>query len=165
MALSLSRLSWWLWGGKEKESTPRGSSVNSLPDCGPGQPESLEPQQGRKKWVSGEERRRRVDKEEYDMVLVRSDDVYLSGSESDESDWSIGWLEPHNPDFCDDNEEEEEDNSFAVLVPCYRYDRRGLGHDPSNHFFRATKTMANDCSLEGKKHMMEQWLLPSHENF
>ncbi|RAL48843.1 hypothetical protein DM860_001163 [Cuscuta australis] len=164
MALSLSRLSWWLWGGKEKESTPKGSSVNTLPDCAPGQPESLEVRRGRRKRVSVEERRR-VDKE-YDMVLVRSDDVCLLGSESDESDWSIGWLEPHHPDFYDDEEEEkEEDNTFAVLVPCYRFDRRELGHDdPSNHFFRAIKTIANESSLEGKKHMMEQWL-PSHENF
>ncbi|XP_078433259.1 uncharacterized protein LOC144704646 [Wolffia australiana] len=40
---------------------------------------------------------------------------------SDDSDWSIGWLEPHTPDFFADAEPPEPDpeSSFAVLVPCY----------------------------------------------
>ena len=39
---------------------------------------------------------RRIDRE-YDVVIVLSDagGGCLSGSESDDSDWSIGWLEPH----------------------------------------------------------------------
>lgn len=33
----------------------------------------------------------------------------------------IGWLEPHGTGFSsdDDVETDEEDNNFAVLVPCY----------------------------------------------
>ncbi|KAJ3677485.1 hypothetical protein LUZ60_003209 [Juncus effusus] len=52
----------------------------------------------------------RIDKE-YNIVLVPSDGE--SESDSDESDWSIGWLEP--TEF-----EHEKDSSFAVLVPCYK---------------------------------------------
>lgn len=49
---------------------------------------------------------------EHDMVIVPSD------SESDGSDWSIGWLEPHPHHFRDSDADSED--SFAVLVPCYR---------------------------------------------
>ncbi|TKY74436.1 hypothetical protein E2542_SST03197 [Spatholobus suberectus] len=57
---------------------------------------------------------------EYDVVIVQSDDGCVSGSESDDSDWSIGWLEPHGTGFSsDDDETHETDNGFAVLVPCY----------------------------------------------
>eukprot|EP00249_Psilotum_nudum_P013452 c24339_g1_i2 orf=1-528(-) len=65
--------------------------------------------------------RRRSDKQrldpEFDMVLVPVDGgCCLSGSDSDDSDWSVGWFEPHAPEFlCDD----DPDNSFSVLVPCY----------------------------------------------
>nr|GMC57278.1 Amelogenin, X like [Ipomoea batatas] len=158
MAVSLSRFSWWLWGGKEKESlAAKGSSVNSLQDWGPGfreQPETV------KFWS------------EYDVVLVPSDDVCLSGSESDDSDWSIGWLEPHAPDFQSDD---EADNSFAVLVPCYRDDCKALVvEEPSNQFLSAIKSLSNEyspvfdvrvliVSAEGKKYM-EQWL-SSLQNF
>ncbi|KAL3649963.1 hypothetical protein CASFOL_006366 [Castilleja foliolosa] len=38
---------------------------------------------------------------------------------ADKSDWSIGWLEPHAPGFHSDG---DTDDSFAVLVPCYRHD-------------------------------------------
>ena len=69
----------------------------------------------KKKWNSREEMR--IGKE-YD-VLVPSDGVCLCGSESNDSGWSIGWLEPHAPDFQSDDEADE---SFAVLVPCYRND-------------------------------------------
>ncbi|PNY16638.1 hypothetical protein L195_g013363, partial [Trifolium pratense] len=67
----------------------------------------------KRKWNSREERK--VDRE-YDVVLVPSDGGCVSGSESDDSDWSIGWMEPHGPGFPSDD---ETDNSFAVLVPCY----------------------------------------------
>ncbi|CAH9070178.1 unnamed protein product [Cuscuta epithymum] len=160
MDVAFSRLSWWLWGGKEKGSVAKGSSVNSLPDFGAGKPENVMfwpvrgPDAQRKNWNRREERR--IDKE-YD-VLVPSDDVSLSGYESDESDWSVGWLEPHAPGFRSHEEEEEEDSGFAVLVPCYRDDRMGLlAQDPSNQFLNAIKNLANDYSPEGKK-CMEEWL-------
>lgn len=171
MAVSLSRFSWWLWGGKEKESlAAKGSSANSLQDWGPGfreQPETVKfwsvspsTRKVKRKWNSREERRRGIDKE-YDVVLVPSDDVCLSGSESDDSDWSIGWLEPHAPDFQSDD---EADNSFAVLVPCYRDDCKALVvEEPSNQFLSAIKSLSNEYSPEGKKYM-EQWL-SSLQNF
>jgi len=43
----------------------------------------------RRKWNSREERRK-MDRE-YDVVLVPSDGGCVSGSESDDYDWSIGW--------------------------------------------------------------------------
>ncbi|KAF4380172.1 hypothetical protein G4B88_011246 [Cannabis sativa] len=67
----------------------------------------------KRKWHSWEERK--ID-QEYDVVIVQFDGGCVSGSESDNSDWSIGWLEPHGPEFQSDD---EVDNSFAVLVPCY----------------------------------------------
>lgn len=71
---------------------------------------------------------------EYDLVLVPSDGGCLSGSESDDSDWSIGWLEPHASDFlCDD----EGETSFAVLVPCYGRGRTEVVDDSSNRVLGA----------------------------
>ncbi|KAF5206608.1 hypothetical protein FRX31_003812 [Thalictrum thalictroides] len=45
-------------------------------------------------------------------------------SESDNSDWSIGWMEPHAPGF---QTNDGMDSSFAVLVPCY-------GHSSKDQF-------------------------------
>ncbi|XP_009804837.1 uncharacterized protein LOC107769431 [Nicotiana tabacum] len=177
MAVSLTRLSWWWWGGKEKEPVTNGSSsMNPLQDFGFGlkeQGDSLKfksvrgannvasstTRKVKRKWKSREERIKRVDKK-YDVVLVPSDGVCLSGSESDDSDWSIGWLEPHAPDFQNDD---EADDSFAVLVPCYRHDCiREIG-EPNNQFLSAIENLSNEYSAEGKKYM-EQWL-SSLQNF
>ncbi|XP_057961786.1 uncharacterized protein LOC131153461 isoform X2 [Malania oleifera] len=167
MAVSFTRLSWWWWSaGKDKEPVPNGSSLNSSsPDWGFGlrEPETLKfppvkgpriassPRKVKRKWQSREERRR-IDRE-YDVVLVPSDGVCLSGSDSEDSDWSIGWLEPHAPDFQKDDEEED---NFAVLVPCYRHDGEEPMEDPSNHLLSAIKNLTDDYP-EGKKYM-EQWL-------
>ncbi|KAG1326987.1 hypothetical protein COCNU_01G009210 [Cocos nucifera] len=104
----------------------------------------------KRKWHSREERR--IDRE-YDIVLVPSDGGCMSGSESDDSDWSIGWLEPHAPDFQSENETE---NSFAVLVPCY-----GRGHceQPERlktHVLGAGDVM--DGNLSDAKNYIERWL-------
>jgi hypothetical protein len=59
----------------------------------------------------------RIDKK-YDV----GDECFLSGSKSDDSNWSIGWLEALGYDFkSNDNNDEDDsdDDSFAVLVPCY----------------------------------------------
>lgn len=162
MAVSLTRFSWWWWGGKEKEPVSNGSSVNSLSDWGFGlrEPDNLNfrsvtaakmassTRKVKRKWKSREERRR-VDKE-YDVVVVPSDGVCLSGSESDDSDWSIGWLEPHAPDFQSDD---EADGSFAVLVPCYRHDYKGMEMEPKNPFFSAIQNLPNEYSAG-----MDFWL-------
>ncbi|GAA0163500.1 hypothetical protein LIER_19346 [Lithospermum erythrorhizon] len=174
MAVSLTRLSWLLWGRKEKEQVSNGG-LNSVPDWGYGikEPDNLRiksitspkmtspsTRKVKKKWKSREERKNRIDRE-YDMVLVPSDGVCLSGSESDDSDWSVGWLEPHAPDFQTDDEETD---SFAVLVPCYRHEcsmeEEGEGN---NIFLSAMRSLPNDCSSEGKKYI-EQWL-SSLQNF
>ncbi|CAI9780899.1 unnamed protein product [Fraxinus pennsylvanica] len=177
MALSFTRFSWWWLAGKEREQVSNGSSINSLSDWGlglRGEPEGLKfpsvkgtnsrmpPSSSnrklKRKWKSREERRRRIDKE-YDVVVVPSDGVCLSGSESDDSDWSIGWLEPHAPDFQSDD---EADSSFAVLVPCYRHDCKELVSDEEeegmgSQFLSAIRNLPNQYSAEGKKYM-EQWL-------
>lgn len=162
MALSFPRFSWLWMGGKEKDQN--GSLVNPINSLGDwglglrGEGECLKfysmkeadrrvpsNRKVKKKWKSREERIRRVDRE-YDVVLVPSDGVGLSGSESDDSDWSIGWLEPHAPDFQSDD---EGDDSFAVLVPCYRHDSKlvkGNEEGPSNPFFNAVRNLPIDYS-------------------
>ncbi|KAG6514050.1 hypothetical protein ZIOFF_024389 [Zingiber officinale] len=125
MAVAFTRFSCWIWGGKDHKSP--NSSLSSSPDFPAGFREldnlKFPPVDGprvrsnsrkiKKKWQSREERR--IDKE-YDIVLVPSDGVCMSGSETEDSDWSIGWLEPHAPDFQSNSEVE---NSFSVLVRCY----------------------------------------------
>lgn len=165
MAVSLTRLSCWLWGGKDKEPVSNGSSLNSSSDWGLGLRElenvkfptvkgakiaASSTRKVKRKWQSREERR--IDKE-YDAILVPSDGVCLSGSESDDSDWSIGWSEPHAPDFQSDD---EADDSFAVLVPCYRYDCKEMEEGPNTHFSSAIKNLPNKYA-DGKKYA-EQWL-------
>lgn len=166
MAVSFPRLSWWLWSGKDKEPVSNGPALCTSPDWSLGLREtetmkfpsvkgakmtSSSSRKVKRKWHSREERR--IDRE-YDVVLVPSDGVCLSGSESDDSDWSVGWLEPHGPDFQSDD---EKDDSFAVLVPCYRPGCKELVEDPNNHFLSAINGLTNDYSAEGKKNM-EQWL-------
>lgn len=165
MAVSLTRLSCWLWrGSKEKEPIVNGNPSSewsfSLKER-----ESLKfplmkgtnnQRKVRKKWQSREERR--VDRE-YDVVLVSSDGGggCLSGSESDDSDWSIGWLEPHGSDFQSDDDESESDSSFAVLVPCYRPGCKEV-EGSNNHLLSAIKkNLPNEFSSAGNNYM-EQWL-------
>ncbi|KAJ8640475.1 hypothetical protein MRB53_017169 [Persea americana] len=168
MALAFTRLSWWSWGGKDHEGTASsGSPLNASSDFGLGirEPDSLKfpPVRGskmhstsrrvKKKWQSREERR--IDRE-YDLVLVPSDGGCMSGSESDDSDWSIGWLEPHAPDFLS---EDELESSFAVLVPCYGRGRSELMEDSKNQLLGAivSANLSNGYSAESKK-CIEEWL-------
>ena len=83
---------------------------------------------------------------EYDVVLVPSDGGCVSGSESDDSDWSIGWLEPHGPGFPSDD---ESDNSFAVLVPCYGRDCGTRVEDPTSNFLNGVGNFPDSYS-DGK---------------
>ncbi|KAJ8561397.1 hypothetical protein K7X08_027587 [Anisodus acutangulus] len=158
MALAYTPLSWWLWSGKHQEPKISKGSVNSSPD-------SLEldtlklsldrrrnmassSRKVKRKWESREERK--IDRE-YDIVLVPSDGGCVSGSESDDSDWSVGWLEPHGPGFQSD------DDSFAVLVPCYGRERANLEDNAQGKFMQ---TIGNfrDIHASGNKKYMEQWL-------
>ncbi|XP_060173306.1 uncharacterized protein LOC132604017 [Lycium barbarum] len=159
MALAYTPLSWWLWSGKHQEpKISKGTSVNSSPD-------SLEldtlklsldrrrnmassSRKIKRKWESREERK--VDRE-YDIVLVPSDGGCVSGSESDDSDWSVGWLEPHGPGFQSD------DDSFAVLVPCYGRGRANLEDNAQDKFMQTIGNFRDIHGSENKKYM-EQWL-------
>ncbi|PNX74358.1 hypothetical protein L195_g030276 [Trifolium pratense] len=92
--------------------------------------EEIVPSSSRKvkqKWYSREETK--IDKE-CDFVIVPSDVECVSDTESVDSDWSIGWLEPHGIGFSshddDDDESRETDNNFAVLVPCYGCNYGGM---------------------------------------
>lgn len=138
MSLSFTPLSWLLWGRKnhqEEPTVPTETSLNYSSELGMWELDTLKfpmvhrgnmkssSRRVKKKWHSREERK--VDKE-YDVVLVPSDGGCFSGSESDDSDWSIGWLEPHGPGFHTDD---DSDSSFAVLVPCYG---RGRGDQEDN---------------------------------
>ncbi|KAH6796888.1 hypothetical protein C2S52_021442 [Perilla frutescens var. hirtella] len=170
MALSFTRLSWLWLGGKDKEQVSNGSVINSINSLGEwglglrGEAENLKfysmkrddgrmgssssNRKSKRKWKSREERSRMIDKE-YDVVLVPSDGVGLSGSESEDSDWSIGWMEPHAPDFQSDD---EGDNSFAVLVPCYRHE------DVLEENLGAVKDHLPNGYSAGGREYMEQWL-------
>ncbi|KAL2489784.1 uncharacterized protein Fot_43076 [Forsythia ovata] len=164
MALALTHLSWWLWSGKQQEpKISDGSSLNSSPASGLWEMDTLKfpvvhrkamgSSSGRvkRKWHSREERR--IDRE-YDVVLVPSDGGCLSGSDSDGSDWSVGWLEPHGPGFqSDDNF----DDSFAVLVPCYGHGRKDLVDNPKDVFIDTIGNISDIHAAENKKYM-QQWV-------
>lgn len=142
MAVAFTNLSSWLWSGKQQE--PRisnGSSLNTRPDSELLESDTLKfplvrrtnmassSRRVKRKWQSREERK--IDRE-YDVVLVPSDGGCVSGSESDDSDYSIGWLEPHGPEFHSDD---DTDNSFAVLVPCYGRVQDNVFGDSKNNLF------------------------------
>lgn len=177
--MSFTRLSYWVWGGKDHEAPASALNSSSEFPAGFREQDSLKfptvsgarmrssSRRVKRKWQSREERM--IDKE-YDIVLVPSDGVCMSGSESDDSDWSIGWLEPHAPDFLSDSESE---SSFAVLVPCYGRGRCEQTEVPKNHvlgavehhvlgavennFLRAAVELHNGFTSEGKSYI-EQWL-------
>ncbi|XP_057530963.1 uncharacterized protein LOC130809277 [Amaranthus tricolor] len=170
--MAFPRLQLWglsLWGGKkENKNIPNLTSSNSQFDSGFGvrEIESIKfPLKGtkmvsssssssrkiKKKWNSREERK--IDGE-YDGVLVPRDGGCSSESESEDSDWSIGWLEPHGPDFLSDD---ETDDSFAVLVPCYRNDRKGTIQGPNTQLLNTIKNLTSEPFTEGKNRM-DQWL-------
>ncbi|KAL3514270.1 hypothetical protein ACH5RR_026987 [Cinchona calisaya] len=162
MAIAFANVSWWLWSGKQHEhAEPKiatGNSLNLSPDLGLWESDTLKfplvrggnirSSSGRvkRKWHSREERK--IDKE-YDVVIVPSDGGCYSGSESDDSDWSIGWLEPHGPAFQTDD---DSDDNFAVLVRCYGRDGEELDDN--------SKNVGNipDLYAAGSKKNMEQWL-------
>ncbi|CAN6449504.1 unnamed protein product [Victoria cruziana] len=167
MSVGFPRLSWWPWGRRDQippfqsVSSPAASSSSSESNFleldsrnFQGAKVASTSAKVKRKWHSRKERKGFDG--EHDMVLVPSDGGCMSGSESDGSDWSIGWLEPHAPEFQNDD---DEDNSFAVLVPCYgrpvgdssvgRLENRLLGALLSG--------LNNQYSADSKKHM-ENWL-------
>ncbi|XP_019155992.1 PREDICTED: uncharacterized protein LOC109152801 [Ipomoea nil] len=162
MAEAFAPLSWWLRSGKHRElrKAPKGSSINTLPEMEVLEVDKMKHGQNiasssrrgvKRKWERREERK--IDKE-HDIVLVPSDGGCVSGSESDDTDWSIGWVEPHGSGF---NSDGDSDDSFAVLVPCY-----GRGclsfEDDSKDKVLGTIGNITDIYAAGNKKYMEQWL-------
>ncbi|KAK4784058.1 hypothetical protein SAY86_018426 [Trapa natans] len=154
MAVSFTRFSLLKWSPLEKDPTSNeSSSTNLATELGfvLREPENLKipfvkgkkissSRKVKRKWQTPE-LRRNVDRE-FDIVLVPSDGDCFSGSDdSGDSDWSIGWLEPHGPEFLSDSE--NEDSSFAVLVPCYRPDSKELVEDSQKQFLSAIKNLPN----------------------
>lgn len=87
---------------------------------------------------------------EYDVVLVPSDGGSYSDCESEGSDWSVGWMEPHGPDFGIDSE------SFAVLVPCYGRGRSEKLEGMSNGVLATVRSQ--NMFTSDDKDFLEQWL-------
>lgn len=161
MAIAFKPLSWLRWRGKKIQEPKVFPSETSselemweldtlkFPVSQNGNMKSST-RRVRKSWRSRVEKK--MDKD-HDAVLVPSDGGCVSGSESDDSDWSIGWLEPHGPGFQSD----DFDNSFAVLVPCYG---RGRGYQEDNSKSKFPSTVGNisDLYAADKMKFMEQWL-------
>ncbi|XP_078163099.1 uncharacterized protein LOC144558198 [Carex rostrata] len=101
-----------------------------------------------------------IDKE-YNVVLVPSDGECMSESDSDGSDWSIGWLEPHGPGF--EPGRQQKDSSFAVLVPCYK---TGTIQQEASSFNRLSSVGPNDRTVSDGESYIQQWLssLPDPED-
>lgn len=163
MSLALPNWSWWLLSGKRKDSKLKnGSSLNSSSaesnvleldvlkfNAVSGGNIASTSKRVRRKWRSREEGK--VDRE-YDVVLVPSDGGGFSDTESDDSDWSIGWSEPHGPGFLSDD---EIDGGFGVLVPCYGRGHGGKRGSEKNRIGNVGNVP--DYSAESRKYI-ERWL-------
>lgn len=163
MAIALKPLSWLSWRGK-KIQEPKIFLSETSSEMEMWESDTLKfPVFHNENMKSSRRRvrknlRTRVEKKmdkEHDAVLVPSDGGCVSGSESDDSDWSIGWLEPHGPSFQSD----DLDNSFAVLVPCYG---RGRGYQEDNSKSKLSSTIGNisDLYAAGKTSFTSKQLLP-----
>ncbi|XP_065874931.1 uncharacterized protein [Euphorbia lathyris] len=143
MAVSLTRFSLWLWSGKEKNSVSNGSSLSSSADWSSGFRDHDSIKLPRKKLSSS--KKKLQSKEER-----RGDKQFDAASESDGPEWSIGWVEPHGIGFRNDD---ESDDGFAVLVPCYRSGCKELLENSNNQLLSAIKNMPNEFSSGGNKCM------------
>ncbi|GAB4862074.1 hypothetical protein Ancab_037328 [Ancistrocladus abbreviatus] len=162
MSLAFPNLSWWLWSGKQKEPTLQNGSLNSSTDLNHWELDVVKfpliigsnvgstSRRAKRKLHTRVERK--IDRE-HDIVLVPSDGGCISDTESDDSDWSIGWSEPHAPGFQSDD---ESDGGFGVLVPCYGRGRKDLSEN-TNKILDTIGSIPDRYSAEGKKYM-EQWL-------
>ncbi|KAM0000919.1 hypothetical protein Hdeb2414_s0398g00886091 [Helianthus debilis subsp. tardiflorus] len=139
---SLTRFSWWYWSNGKGNQPVIGS-------------DSMKPSSKKKK------------------------EARLSSSSSSSTkvkkkwqNWSVGWMEPHAPEFFNSDDEDADagagavaDNSFAVLVPCYRNDCKAfkMEEQASDQFLNVLTDFPNGFPAEGNKYM-EQWLA-SLQNF
>lgn len=160
MTISLTRLAWSVWGGRGKEEKPvsKVSALNSSPSSEWGIANDT------KKMAPPHRKERRVHREYGDVTLVPFDDDFssgwcLCGSESADSEWSIGWLEPLGSGFQSDD---IDGDGFAVLVPCYKPSCKEVGAS-NKALLSAIKNLSNGFSSAGKS-CIEQWLA-SLQNF
>uniref|UniRef100_A0A7N0V029 Uncharacterized protein n=1 Tax=Kalanchoe fedtschenkoi TaxID=63787 RepID=A0A7N0V029_KALFE len=166
MALAFTPLSWLSWRRKCQQSKAvKAPSSNTTQDPGLWELDTVKFPKANGNNIASSSRKvkrkrdareeRKLDKE-YDVVLVPRDGGCVSGSESDDSDWSVGWSEPHGPEFPSD--EDDSNNSFAVLVRCYG---RGVpnvaAQMPQNKIFGPAGNFSDGLPAESKKYM-EQWL-------
>ncbi|CAL9159045.1 unnamed protein product [Musa hybrid cultivar] len=162
MAVVFNLLSRWIWDGKGHETPNSSPSFTYDSYTGFREPDSLKSAANKGPRIRSSSRRtvkkrhnreeRQIDKE-YDAVLVPSDGGCMSGTESDDSDWSIGWSEPLDPEF---HSEKEANDSFAVLVPCYG--RRRLEHVVSSKKHVLGSVDLRDADHYDGKRDIEQWL-------
>ncbi|XP_010547590.1 PREDICTED: uncharacterized protein LOC104819289 [Tarenaya hassleriana] len=144
MAVTFPRLPRWLCGGgsskgREKEPISEGSSQHpsSAPVKCPPKETKASAKKVRKGWLGREE-------EKIGNAVF---------PEPDEPEWSIGWVEPHGPGFkATDDEEDDGDSGFVVLVPCYKKAMNGS----DNQILGVTNDLPNVFSPDGKN--MEKWL-------
>ncbi|KAE9595988.1 hypothetical protein Lalb_Chr17g0344551 [Lupinus albus] len=167
MAMAFTNLSRWLWSGKHQEPrTKNVSSINSSAYLNAWESDILRfplimqenvgsSTRRAKRKLHSREDRKKIDKE-FDVVLVPPDGGCVSDSESDDSDFSIGWLEPHGPGFTSDD---EKDNNFAVLVPCYGRDCGRMVEGPKSNLLSSVSVgkFPHSYSDESKKYV-ENWL-------
>ncbi|KAL9248932.1 hypothetical protein AKJ16_DCAP20978 [Drosera capensis] len=161
MSVALTNLSSWLWRGKQKDAKLKnGSTLNSWNDSNTWEldvvkfPQIIGSNVPKSRRVSRKCQTReeqKIDKE-YDAVLVPSDGGCISDSDSDGSDWSVGWSEAHASGFQSDG---ENDGGFAVLVPCYGRGRTKV--TPNENKKDVILHIAGHRSDDGKKYV-EQWL-------
>ncbi|KAI9107128.1 hypothetical protein K1719_022656 [Acacia pycnantha] len=158
MAVTFTNLSRRFWSRKchREPKISKGASVNSKTDSSMWESETLEftlvkntssssGSMKPKRHNSWEERK--TDRE-YDVVLVPSDGECVSGSESEDFDWSIGWLEPHGSGFPS---MDETDNNFAVLVPCYGRGYGGTVNDTNSQTLSNIRNFLDSYSAESIK--------------
>ncbi|XP_010555412.1 PREDICTED: uncharacterized protein LOC104824913 [Tarenaya hassleriana] len=135
---------WWVLSGR-KERKPISNATDALKF-----PTKTSSSRGKveRRWIGRDETRNGL---EHEMVSLSDGGVCSSGSEGDGPEWSVGWTEPHGPDFESNG---EGDSGFLVLVPCYRAVVEGSGN---HQLLNAVKNLPNGISPDGKNYM-EQWL-------
>uniref|UniRef100_A0A7N1A488 Uncharacterized protein n=1 Tax=Kalanchoe fedtschenkoi TaxID=63787 RepID=A0A7N1A488_KALFE len=155
MGAPFSSISRWLWTGKNKLG-PASNKSSPSECCSAGASKFVtyaSPSSKGNLMTLNSRNGMRVDAE-YDAVLVQPDADGISESESGELDWSIGWLESFSPEFQSDD---ENDGTYAVLVPCYKPGCMEVMEGPKPPFGNVIKGLSCDYSAEGRKYM-EQWL-------
>ncbi|XP_010446595.1 PREDICTED: uncharacterized protein LOC104729355 [Camelina sativa] len=121
---------WWLLRGGRKEKEPEALKFPSPPTR-----------------AANISKRKDLQVESFGSSGSESVALALAG---DGPEWSVGWTEPHGPDFQSD------DGGFLVLVPCYRALVEASSNN-NNQLLSAVKNLPSGLPPDGKNYM-EQWL-------